>query len=735
MRRVLGGLLFLWCVFMGGQVYAQCLGNIFTDVNTNTVSEMMCEYIERFSTLGITTGYPDGTYRPSQNVTRGQMATFIMRTIDNVITASSCPEGSAIRAINPDGTVICEMDDAGGTPSGSVTSLDGASAVGTSSNYSRGDHKHGIAAGAITGTHIMDGTITNADISPTAAIDIAKLSGVASSTHNHDAAYVNEGQANSISNGMIQNSAVTKGKISATGGTSGQVLGTDGSNLVWQGASTGVGWVDDGTSVRLATITDNVGIGIDIPAAKLHVAGDIRLNSGGSYTTVSTGNDTRLNLYSNTSAGDSRSWIELWGSDTTRAGELTLAGTYVDMRYGSTNASAGNVGMRLTSDGNVGIGTPSPESKLHVAGLNPYISVDNTSGDQAGFIIKKNNAERWKIGWSEGNNYLFFSSAINPRHMSMLIDDTTGNVGIGNLSAPDEKLSIGGGNLELRDATGSKILRLRTTGDALDMDITGANLYLNGDDGNIMLVHNDRKNVGIGTTNPWENVKLDVYSTVPINTDDDFYPGAASFHHHDGYISSNALLAYSGFGVQANGWYFDFYATGYGTHYGPFTGGHEVRLSSDFSVEVKPGMIVSVTGKTLSRQLSDGTISVSCNMPDVMLSKQPRDKTVFGVFVKEILLPQNHWHKSKGGERFASVNALGEGKVWVSNINGDIEAGDYITTSSIPGYGQKQDDDILRNYTLGKAIETVDWDEVTETVEYNGQRFKVYLIGVVYTSG
>jgi hypothetical protein len=28
---------------------------------------------------GITTGYSDGTYRPSENVTRGQMAAFIVR--------------------------------------------------------------------------------------------------------------------------------------------------------------------------------------------------------------------------------------------------------------------------------------------------------------------------------------------------------------------------------------------------------------------------------------------------------------------------------------------------------------------------------------------------------------------------------------------------------------------------------------------------------------------------------
>jgi hypothetical protein len=81
------------------------------------------------------------------------------------------------------------------------------------------------------------------------------------------------------------------------------------------------------------------------------------------------------------------------------------------------------------------------------------------------------------------------------------------------------------------------------------------------------------------------------------------------------------------------------------------------------------------------------------------------------------------------------VNALGDGRAWVSNMNGDLEAGDFVTTSTIPGYGQKQDDDILHSYTLGKTIESVEWDMVTETVEWNGETYKIYLIGMVYTSG
>jgi hypothetical protein len=35
--------------------------------------------IERAAELGLVQGYPDGTFRPEQPVTRGQLATILMR--------------------------------------------------------------------------------------------------------------------------------------------------------------------------------------------------------------------------------------------------------------------------------------------------------------------------------------------------------------------------------------------------------------------------------------------------------------------------------------------------------------------------------------------------------------------------------------------------------------------------------------------------------------------------------
>ena len=64
------------------------------------------------------------------------------------------------------------------------------------------------------------------------------------------------------------------------------------------------------------------------------------------------------------------------------------------------------------------------------------------------------------------------------------------------------------------------------------------------------------------------------------------------------------------------------------------------------------------------------------------------------------------------------VNSLGEGGIWVVNKSGNFENGDYITSSSVPGYGQKQEDDLLHNYTVAKITTDCDFTKITYTRRY-----------------
>ena len=64
--------------------------------------------------------------------------------------------------------------------------------------------------------------------------------------------------------------------------------------------------------------------------------------------------------------------------------------------------------------------------------------------------------------------------------------------------------------------------------------------------------------------------------------------------------------------------------------------------------------------------------------------------------------------------KIISINSLGEGLINVCGEGGDIEIGDFITTSSMPGKGMKQSDDLMHNYTAAKSREAVTFASPTE---------------------
>ena len=58
--------------------------------------------------------------------------------------------------------------------------------------------------------------------------------------------------------------------------------------------------------------------------------------------------------------------------------------------------------------------------------------------------------------------------------------------------------------------------------------------------------------------------------------------------------------------------------------------------------------------------------------------------------------------KTNLNEKRLHINSVGEGSIWVCNINGNIENGDYITSSTVNGYGQLQESEFLAKYTVAK---------------------------------
>jgi len=144
----------------------------------------------------------------------------------------------------------------------------------------------------------------------------------------------------------------------------------------------------------------------------------------------------------------------------TKAGSLivaTTSGSYLGIgnnayrleKNGDSLAfvnKSGETKMIIGNDGNVGIGTMSPESKLHIAGGDLRLNNNDIlfKADDTGDIVFQNadgsqKARIW-AGTSAGLNYLYLSSADNAADITI---NQNGNVGIG-ITAPTQKLDVNG---------------------------------------------------------------------------------------------------------------------------------------------------------------------------------------------------------------------------------------------------------------------------------------------------
>ena len=162
-----------------------------------------------------------------------------------------------------------------------------------------------------------------------------------------------------------------------------------------------------------------------------------------------------------------------------------------------------------------------------------------------------------------------------------------------------------------------------------------------------------------------------------------------------------------------------------------FTGQH--RCAFDTSIlqnnfdEDMIGLIVVSSGryKKIDPTLPD--IFIDDCLPIVSLCDGKHKKSIFGVLSriegsddKERVYATGNiefqYEKSPDDVR-VYVNSLGEGGIWVCNQNGNIENGDFITSSDVPGYGMRQDDDVLHNYTVGKITCDCNFDDLPDFIE------------------
>jgi hypothetical protein len=156
-----------------------------------------------------------------------------------------------------------------------------------------------------------------------------------------------------------------------------------------------------------------------------------------------------------------------------------------------------------------------------------------------------------------------------------------------------------------------------------------------------------------------------------------------------------------------------------------FTGQHRcfVKDMSVDEINSNVGLIVVANQNNyikMSHGVATGKEAITQDeaLPIVQLACHNEDKTVFGVIsahedperrVDEFGAFMTPYDKEIGDTR-AYINSLGEGGIWVTDINGHLTSGDYITTTTIPGYGGKQQSGQLMNYTVAKITMDCDFD-------------------------
>jgi hypothetical protein len=125
-----------------------------------------------------------------------------------------------------------------------------------------------------------------------------------------------------------------------------------------------------------------------------------------------------------------------------------------------------------------------------------------------------------------------------------------------------------------------------------------------------------------------------------------------------------------------------------------FTGAHKAYLDHRTVPASFSGRIAVSLGRVPDINLNDA-------FPYVELARTDADKRAFGVF-----------NISATPSPFVTtVNAVGEGAIWVCDVAGHLTSGDYVTSSTIAGYGKRQDDDCVWNYTVARVVQHCDFDD------------------------
>jgi len=349
-------------------------------------------------------------------------------------------------------------------------------------------------------------------------------------------------------------------------GTSGQVLSSTATGTDWVSLSEISGVDGTGTANYVAkwsdtdTITDsviydtgtNVGIGTTVPDAKLQVVRSAALPNG---TNSDSGNWIESAAFRITSGNNG---LSVGVDNVSNSRTSWIQSGHRDTQYASSLSDSELLLQPL--GGNVGIGTASPNQKLHISG---NVRIDD------GYTLSWG-ADTTKIAGNSSNNTLSLKTSSTDR----LYINSSGNIGIGTTS-PEELLHIKNGDvgvtpydlgtgLNIEGTTsnvGINIISSNTgqgriyfaspssnTAGAIEYnhDATLSNGFMKFRTGNSERMRIDGSgNVGIGTTNPQAQLQIDTPETNGAGQGLRINRPSAGTHYHSVEFATNGTVDWS----------------------------------------------------------------------------------------------------------------------------------------------------------------------------------------------
>lgn len=416
--------------------------------------------------------------------------------------------------------------------------------------------------------------------------------------------------------------------------------------------------------------------------------------------------------------------------------------------------------MRIEGSGEVGIGTSDPQRLLHVNGSPIRVDRDYTSGSGGSMYLVTMNSTTIVGSWNIASTgvtsnpdftiaYTNASAGGAATRTPFYILGSNGNVGV-NVSNPLSALHVGGrmfvdngviqrGGTAIT-ATSDLGLYSRTSGNFIRYVTNAADhVWFNTDGAN-----------GIGSQeamrlfNNWfsSGTALRVAGRIIIATTGGTTPGdygwVITTSYPDTFLENLEFATYDDEGYIVKGYIEDDDNTSYRMN--DFTGSHRCKYNIE-DPDNKIGLIAISTGEyctvvkteeTTEVKTGKDAITIFDSLPIVELCTTQNDKRCFGVISG--LEDPNQTKRGTGigfkaaypmpeGDQRLEINGVGEGAIWVCNINNNIENGDYISSSNVPGYGMKQDSDNLKNYTVAKATCDVNFEDLKELTQKYQVRF------------